>query len=131
MYRLLVPLDDDPEQARTQAEYAISQPGAQADILVILTHPFIGEQEALSEAEDTESVRRATALLDEAGLSYEQRRLSSPPPDGILDLVESEDIDEVVMAGRKRSPVMKAVLGDTTQTVILNSKIPVTVTGGS
>lgn len=44
-----------------------------------------------------------------------------------LKLADERDCDHIFIAGRKRSPTGKAVFGDDTQRVILDSKVPVTV----
>lgn len=100
----------------------------------MVAHAMTSEErtvpEAMQRVDRIETVRRAIDILDEAGVSHEIRELSSPPAEGILELAEEEDIDEIVMGGRKRSPAEKAILGSVTQSVILNADIPVTVTGG-
>lgn len=47
------------------------------------------------------------------------------PADGILDVAGELDARYVVVGGRRRSPVGKAVFGSTTQTVVLESERPV------
>lgn len=52
------------------------------------------------------------------------------PTENILDYIENEDIDLVVMGGRKRSPAGKFLFGSVSQSVMLNTAVPVMVTGG-
>lgn len=52
------------------------------------------------------------------------------PTETILDYIENEDIDLVVMGGRKRSPTGKFLFGSVSQSVILNTDVPVVITGG-
>lgn len=47
----------------------------------------------------------------------------------ILEAADDYDTDEIVMAGRDRSGVMKELLGSTTHDVTLASKRPVVVVG--
>ena len=134
MYRLLLPLDDTIARTKRQADYVTALPCASEEVVAVLAHALTGEErnvpEAMQRVDRVQTVRRAIESLEEAGVEYEIRELSSPPAEGILDLVEDEDIDEIVMGGRKRSPAEKAILGSVTQSVILNADIPVTVTGG-
>lgn len=100
----------------------------------MVAHALTSEErevpEAMRRVDRVETVRRAIDILDEEGVDHETRELSSPPAEGILDIADEEDINEIVMGGRKRSPAEKAILGSVTQTVILNADIPVVVTGG-
>lgn len=52
------------------------------------------------------------------------------PTENILDYIEEKDIDLVVMGGRKRSPAGKFLFGSVSQSVMLNTDVPVLVTGG-
>ncbi|MFB6222960.1 MAG: universal stress protein [Haloarcula sp.] len=47
------------------------------------------------------------------------------PGAGILDAIESEEPSYVVLGSRKRTPVGKALLGSTTQSVLLHTDVPV------
>lgn len=135
MYKVLLPLDDDLDRANQQASYAINLPCSADEVEVILSHTLTSEErdapEAMKRVDRVETVRRAQERLEEAGVTVDTRELSSPPDDGILSMADDEDIDEIVMGGRKRSPAEKAILGSITQKVILNAEIPVAVTGGS
>ncbi|MFB6152693.1 MAG: universal stress protein [Halodesulfurarchaeum sp.] len=134
MYRILLPLDDSKERADKQADYVIDLPCSDESVIAVLAHALTEEErdvpEAMQRVDRIETVRRTANRLEEVGVDYETRELSSPPAEGILDLISEEDIAEVVMGGRKRSPAEKAILGSVTQTVILNADVPVTVTGG-
>ncbi|MFW6002986.1 MAG: universal stress protein [Halanaeroarchaeum sp.] len=134
MYRLLVPLDNSMDRAKKQAAYVSNLPCADDSVEVVLAHTITGEERSVPEemqrADRVETVRRTMEILEDADIEVDSRDLSSPPSEGILTLAESEEFDEIVMGGRKRSPTEKAILGSVTQTVILNAEIPVTVTGG-
>ncbi|MFB6094232.1 MAG: universal stress protein [Halanaeroarchaeum sp.] len=131
MYTVLLPLHDDVERAQRQADYIASLPCASEEVTVILGHAFSSTEqsapEAMQRVDRVETVREASAILDDAGIETTTRELSSPAAEGILAVTADEEIDEVVMGGRKRSPAEKAILGSTTQTVILNADVPVTV----
>lgn len=133
MYTVLVPLDDTMDRAQRQAQYVASLPCANEEVLAVLGHALTSEEKGVPEAmrrvSRVETVRRAIDILEEEGVEYETRELSSPPAEGIFEVAENNDVDEIVMGGRRRSPAEKAILGSVTQTVILNSNVPVVVTG--
>ena len=134
MYRILLPLDDTMERARKQVRYVQSQPCADSELDVYVAHALSpGERQvprAMQRVDRIETVRYAIDTLEEAGISIEPREISSPPHEGILAFCEEEHVDEIVMGGRKRSPVTKAILGSVTESVVLETDIPVTITGG-
>ena len=51
--------------------------------------------------------------------------LLGDPADEVVNYAESNDARYLVIAGRKRSPVGKALFGSTVQTVMLDSEVPV------
>ncbi|MCH7660977.1 MAG: universal stress protein, partial [Euryarchaeota archaeon] len=55
--------------------------------------------------------------------------LEGAPDETILDYVEENEIDIVVIGGRKRTPAGKLLFGSVTQSVILHADVPVTVVG--
>lgn len=134
MYRLLIPVDESVERAENQAEFAISFPGATDTVEVVIGHTPVEDDrnpnDDSGEIDRVGAVRAAVEIFEEAGVEYETRELSAPPEVGIFDLTESQSFDAIVMGGRKRSPAEKAILGSVTQKVILNTEIPVVVTGG-
>ena len=73
------------------------------------------------------SVRLAGDILEDADISYEIQREHGEPSEAILNFTEGREIDWIFMAGRKRTPVGKVLFGSVTQSVLLNSDIPVTV----
>lgn len=134
MYRVLLPLDDTMERARRQANYAVSLPKAAEEVLAFVTHAMTATERSapndIQRVDRIKTVRRVNNILEEAGVEHEVRELPSPPGENIVELAESEDVDEVVMGGPKRSPAEKVLLGSVTQTVIMNADVPVVVTGG-
>lgn len=70
----------------------------------------------------------AGRLVEEAlgstdGVTLEGR--VGTPASTILDVVESKDVSYIVVGSRKRSPVGKALLGSTTQSILLHVDTPV------
>lgn len=143
MYRVLVPLDNSVATAREQVEYVRSLPcpGSDVEVVIGLLWRSDAVVEALTSdpyaippeiegADSVQSVHEALDVFDAAGMRTELRTLPTPPADGILEIAASEDIDVIVMGGRKHTPAMKAILGSVAQETILNTEIPVVVTGG-
>jgi nucleotide-binding universal stress UspA family protein len=135
MYKVLVPLDGSSERERTQVSTLIDLPVDKDEVEVVLTHVLTDDEERapkeMQRPERISLVKDARERLDDAGFSVTVRSAHSPPEEGIIDLAERADVDHIVLGGRKRSPAGKALFGSVTQNVILNTELPVTVTGGS
>ncbi len=136
MYKVLVPLDLDEQRARTQAEFVASLPDAASSVEVTLLFVFGEDDEELPDelkrfksAERVGSVRRCSERLDEVGVTYSIMDESGDPADIITNTAEDLAPDMIVLGGRKRSPIGKAIFGSVAQSVILNSDHPVVVTG--
>lgn len=66
-------------------------------------------------------------LLSDLGVAYEAIGALGKKSVEVLDAADEHDCDHIFLAGRQRSPTGKALFGDTTQSVILESDCPVTV----
>ncbi|ELY75989.1 universal stress protein [Natrinema pallidum] len=138
MYRVLIPVDTNEDRALAQADYVKSLPNAAESVEAYFMFVFTGhsnelpqEFEKFKSASRIASVRRAQESLEEAGIEVTVLEDSGDTEDDILDEAEARDVDSIVLGGRKRSPVGKAIFGSTTQGIILGSDRPVVVTGGS
>ena len=136
MYRVLIPVDTNEDRALAQADYVASLPNAadsvEAYVLFVFTEDgddLPQEFEKFKSASRIGSVRRAQEALEEAGVSVTILEDSGDTEDDILGEAEAYDVDSIVLGGRKRSPVGKALFGSVTQGVILSSDRPVVVTG--
>lgn len=113
-----------------------------ADATVVITHVFtpaqfqeIAEDLGMADLAETEvdrvlerheSVRHFEEVFDEHGVDYEVKGVVGDISDGIIDIAERTESDRVIVSGRTRSAVGKAVFGSTAQDVLLNAPCPVT-----
>lgn len=67
----------------------------------------------------------AAEAIDEAGTTATSVGLMGDPADEIVEYARDRDARYVVVAGRKRSPVGKALFGSVVQSVLLNAECPV------
>lgn len=136
MYRLLLPIDPNEERALRQAGFVASFPDAANSVEAILLFVFHGESQALPEElkrfdspERIVSVKRAVEHLEEHDVDFTVHEGSGNTAESILYKAESEDVDLIVLGGRKRSPAAMAIFGSVSQSVILNTDRPVAITG--
>lgn len=79
-------------------------------------------------APSTSSLAECTKLgaaLAEAGLEYPVHRAGPDPAEQILGLADEHDAAVIVMSTKRRSPVVKLLLGSSAQQVILEAECPV------
>ncbi|WP_323675979.1 universal stress protein [Halorubellus sp. PRR65] len=124
MYHVLIPVDQSGERARAQANAVADLPAADTEVSATVLHIF-QENPAGASVNQVESVRRATDVLDEAGVEYGLDEESGDPSAEIVERANELDVDCICVAGRKRSPTGKALFGSVSQNVILDSDRPV------
>lgn len=134
---VLVAVDDDEVQTRLLEEAATLADafGEELTVLHVLsqskfrqmeqqtvesTGQTIGLDEIRAFAKEL-AAERAAAVLDE----YTAVGLVGTPEDEIVDYAERNDVSYIVVGSRKRSPAGKALFGSVTQSILLNSEIPV------
>jgi len=131
MYRILLPVDNDPDRAHDQAAFVAALPATADDLSVVVTHTLTaeeadapGDQRRVGQVETVKLVRD---YLSERDIAVELAEARHPPADGILELAAEFDADHVAMGSRKRSPAGKVVFGSVAQQVLLEADVPVTV----
>ncbi|AEH38703.1 universal stress protein [Halopiger xanaduensis] len=147
MYRVLLPVEDDPARARRQVESVLALPRAASEVFVDVLH--VHDEAATADAEWAaggfaesyeeemeelrdlqripESVETAIDLLADGGVEYAVHEATGDPAETILERAAEYDSDAIVVGVRKRSPVGKVLFGSVVQAVILESDRPVTV----
>ncbi|ACV47106.1 MULTISPECIES: universal stress protein [Halomicrobium] len=131
MYDVLMPIDSDEERAMGQARAISELPAVRDQITVTLLHVFDDE----SVAENTSPTqitagRNVQEWFRDRGITVETMSTSGDPSSEILDAASRIGADQIVLGGRKRSPLGSLLFGSVSQAVMLDSEIPVTITGG-
>jgi len=135
MYRVLMPVDADEQRALAQAEHVANLPAGADSLEVLLLFVFQEDNELPDDVEGSRtasrvgSVRRAEEYLAEHDIEVSIREESGDTAQDIIRIAENEDVDIIVLGGRKRSPTGKLLFGSVSQTVLLNATQPVTITG--
>ncbi|MFC7157085.1 universal stress protein [Halomarina halobia] len=144
MYHIVIPVDEEETRAAAAARFVTGlgdESGLNADlggITVSVVNVFkefkavddggnVRSEDLYDEDEFPDSAVTVQDHLVEAGVAVELVRRHGDPAEEIVDYAESVDADAIVVPGRKRSPVGKAVFGSVTQDVILNADRPVTI----
>ncbi|MHB9286474.1 universal stress protein [Halobacteriales archaeon Cl-PHB] len=130
MFTIVAGIDTNEQRALAQAEAIASLPCADSEIRAILTHSFSENPEG-GTIEQVKPVRVAREHLDAADVEVELEGYGGDPARAILKVAEEHDADQIVIAGRKRTPTGKAIFGSVTQSVILDGDIPVLVCSAS
>ncbi|MFC7157285.1 universal stress protein [Halomarina halobia] len=71
----------------------------------------------------------AAEAIEETGADAEAVGLVGDPAEEIVSYADRVDADYVVVAGRKRSAVGKALFGSVAQSVILSAETPIVIVG--
>ena len=126
MFTVVAGIDTDTDRAIGQAQAIAGLPCASTDIRAILLHAFSDNPEG-GTVEQVKAARNAREVLEAAGVETELQGYGGDPTKAILNVAEDEDADQIVIAGRKRTPTGKVLFGSVTQSVILSTDLPVLV----
>lgn len=124
MTDIVLAVDNDEERARLSAEGVASLDWDTDSITVTVLHVFVENPEGAS-VNQIGSARAAKDVLESEGINTELAETSGSPAEHILDFIEEEDADAVALAGRNRTPAGKAMFGSVSQSVMLDSDVPV------
>jgi len=144
MHQIVIPVDEDEMRATNAAEFVIEMLNESkldvdpANISVSVINVFkefnaiddggnVKSKDLYDEDELSEPMVTVRDLLVEADISVNLERRHGDPADEIVEYAASIDADVIVLSGRKRSPVGKAMFGSVTQDVILDSDRPITI----
>ena len=146
MYRVLMAVDENEQQASDLATTVERLAGEINDLEVLVLHVFrdvdlpsqvvvyepLGDfqEEHHQQREIPAAVTNVADRLTERGIDAEIRiERSENPATTINSIAVDHNVDNILIGGRKQSPIGKVLFGSTTQAVLLNSDIPVTVAG--
>ena len=142
MYHVLVPVDDDEERLDRQLRTLRGLPGRdelettvlhvyeEIDTMPDEAGPDVIESinEDIEELQGTpDTLDRAVEEIESLGIPVDVATTQGDPDDRITAVAADVGADAILVAGRRRSPVGKAVFGSVTQGVILQSERPVIV----
>lgn len=128
MYEIVMGVDGDEKRAREQAENIVQMPVENGSIRVTVVHVFADNPRGKS-ANQVSSVREAAGQLEQAGIEVEIRGTGGDPTTEILRIAEQTGAELVSVAGRKRSPSEKVIFGSVSESVLLETDLPVVVSG--
>ncbi|QSG14704.1 universal stress protein [Halapricum desulfuricans] len=130
MYRALMPIDGSESRGEAQAEAVIGLPNATESVTVTLLYVFDdADQMETTAPDELDGGRVAATRLQDAGIAVEQSSRVGDPATEILAAADELDADQIVLGGRKRSPVGAILFGSVSQSVIVDADRPVTITG--
>ncbi|GAA0511366.1 Universal stress protein family protein [Halorubrum aquaticum] len=128
MYEILAAIDEDADGVGAQIDAIGEIADASDEVVVHLLHVFTDNPTGASVTQ-VESAREAIKRLEERGITVHAEETSGDPATQVLEHAEREDVDQICVGGRKRSPTGKALFGSVTQDVILGTERPVLVCG--
>ena len=122
MTHILLAVDDDEARAKLSAEHVAALDWGD-DVTVTVLHVFTENAEGATVSQ-MGSAREARDVLEAAGIETVLSETSGSPAEQIVAYAE-DGADVICLAGRSRTPAGKAVFGSVSQSVMLDSDIPV------
>lgn len=139
MYRVLIGVDSEMKEPTRIANAVASLPESEANVEATLLNVFeefevtgpesgtVDSDEMYDEEAFPEAVGTVRDRLHADGIETTAIRRHGDPADEILAEASDGDVDLIVLGGRKRSPVGKALFGSVAQAVLLEADRPVMV----
>jgi len=144
MYHVLLPVDGDEDRLDKQLATLTTLPGQEElTVTVLYVHEEVDTvpdeagksviesvNKAIGELQGVPTtIERAAEEIEASGIPVDVVETQGNPTDRITEAADELDADSVLIAGRGRTPVGKAVFGSVTQGVILQGERPVIVAG--
>ncbi|WP_253736669.1 universal stress protein [Halohasta salina] len=144
MYHVLLPVDGDEDRLDKQLSTLRTLPGDdELTVTVLYVHEEVDTvpdeagksviesiNESIGDLQGLPvTIERAADELEADGIPVDIVETQGTPTDRIIEAADELDADAVLIAGRGRTPVGKAVFGSVTQGVILQGERPVIVAG--
>lgn len=123
MTNIVLAVDDDEERARASAR-TVAEMDWGDEVTVTVLHVFTDNIEGANVSQ-VGSVREAQDIFEAEGIAVNLGETSGSPAEQISKFAESEGADLIALAGRSRTPAGKAIFGSVTQSVMLDTEIPV------
>lgn len=134
MFTVLLAVKHDEDRALKQATAITDAPLEPESVEAIVVHVARevqsdegGKLDLQEYSDRPESVDLVVDELEAAGIDVRLEQRSGDPAAEIFRVARDGDVDQIVVGGKKRSPVGKAVFGSVVQEIILNSEYPVLV----
>lgn len=88
---------------------------------------FDSDGTAVPAATTASATEKLVSELAGSGIEYEVQRADNDVASQVLDLAADHEAEMIVMSTRKRSPMLKLLIGSSAQRVILEATCPVLV----
>ncbi|MFT4883416.1 MAG: nucleotide-binding universal stress UspA family protein [Natronomonas sp.] len=124
MTHIVIAIDDDEERAQIQAERVAELDWDEEEVSATVLHVFTDNIEGAGISQ-FRPARKAVDILEDAGIEVSAYESSGDPAERVVAYADKNEADLICVAGRKRSPAGKAVFGSVSQSVMLDSEIPV------
>ena len=125
MPHVVLAVDDDEDRAVLQAERVRDLEFSPESLRVTVLHVFTENREGASVSQFGPA-REARDVLEDAGIEVSLDERSGEPEVAITRYAEREEgADLICVAGRKRSPAGKAMFGSVSQSIMLDTDLPV------
>lgn len=132
MFTVVLATDGHEERVMEQAKAVANYPCASEEIEVIIVNVAReiqsdegGKIRIEEHADMPNSASNALELFESEGITAQTEQRIGKPSEEIIRAARNANADQIVLGGRKRSPVGKAVFGSVVQEVILNAEYPV------
>lgn len=138
MFTVILAADSNEERVSAQAKAVANYPAHPEEFEVIIVHVAReiqsdegGQIRIEDYSELPESVLKAISTLEAEGIDAHVKERSGDPDEEILRAAREANADHIVLGGRRRTPVGKAVFGSVVQDVIRNADRPVLTVNAS